>query len=166
MGIFNFGKKEQKKQKEIISAPVRGKAVASSEINDPTFAQELLGKGMAIKPTEGKVYSPVEGKIATIFETKHALSIISNRGTELLIHVGLDTVALKGQFFEAYVKEGTEVKRGELLLEFELLSISEAGYDTIVPIVICNTADYEKVTCMVNREVEPGDPILEVEKIY
>ncbi len=164
MGVFDLFKKKENANKDVIGAPVAGEAVASSEINDPTFGEEMLGKGMAIKPSDNKVYAPVDGTVALVFDTKHAVSVVSEKGAEILIHVGLDTVALKGEHFTAHVEGGAMVKKGDLLLEFDKEAIAVAGYDTIIPIVICNTDDYKDVTRMVGKTVQPGDTVMELEK--
>ena len=89
--MFNFFKKKEKEYYDVVGAPLKGEAVPSAEVNDPTFAEEMLGKGMAIKPTEGKVYAPFDGTVAMVFDTKHAVSLVSDKGTEVLIHVRLLT---------------------------------------------------------------------------
>ena len=162
--MFDFLKKKTKGNVEVIGAPLKGEVVESSAINDPTFAEEMLGKGMAIKPAEGKVYAPFDGTVAMIFDTKHAVSLVSDKGAEVLIHVGLDTVMLKGEHYTAHVENGAVVKKGDLLLEFDMAAIAEAGYDTITPVVICNTDDYKEVVRLTGKTVEPGDPVMELEK--
>ena len=162
--MFDFLKKKTKGNVEVIGAPLKGEVVESSAINDPTFAEEMLGKGMAIKPAEGKVYAPFDGTVAMIFDTKHAVSLVSDKGAEVLIHVGLDTVMLKGEHYTAHVENGAVVKKGDLLLEFDMAAIAEAGYDTITPVVICNTDDYKDIVRMTGKTVEPGEPVMELEK--
>ena len=160
--MFDFFKK--KEDAEIIVAPIKGEAVPSSSVNDPTFGEEMLGKGMAIKPAEGKVYAPFDGTVAMVFETKHALSLISNEGAEVLIHVGLDTVMLKGEHYTAHVENGAAMKKGDLLLEFDMEAIAAAGYDTITPVVICNADDYKDVVRVTGKQVQPGDTVMELKK--
>ena len=162
--MLDFFRKKTKEYEEVIGAPIKGEAVPSSEVNDPTFAEELLGKGMAIKPVEGKVYAPFEGKVAMVFDTKHAVSLLSVKGVEVLIHVGLDTVMLKGEHYTAHVESGAVVKKGDLLLEFDMEAIKAAGYDTITPIVICNTDAYKDIICTTGKQVEPGDTVMELDK--
>lgn len=162
--MFDFFKKKAKNNADIVCAPVKGEAVASSLINDPTFGEEMLGKGMAIKPAEGKVYAPFDGTVAMVFDTKHAITLVNEKEAEVLIHVGLDTVMLKGEHFTAHVENGATVKKGDLLLEFDMEAIAAAGYDTIVPIVICNTDDYKNVVCVTGKQVEPGDTVITLEK--
>ena len=107
-----FGGKEEKKT---VLAPAAGKAVSLKEVNDPTFSQEILGKGVAIIPSEGKIVAPADGTISVFFETKHAVSISAENGAEIIVHVGLDTVNLKGEHFTAHKQQGDKVKAGEIL---------------------------------------------------
>lgn len=148
----------------IIGSPIEGEAVSIKEVNDPTFSQEILGKGMAIKPSVGRVVAPADGEIALIFETKHAISLVTEQGVEILIHVGLDTVKLKGEHFTAHVKAGDKVKAGDLLVEFDPQKISEAGYDTITPMVVCNTADFAEIKQVNLGNVKELDTVLEISK--
>ena len=164
MGLFDFMKKKDNENVDIIAAPVAGEAVASSEINDPTFGEEMLGKGLAIKPTDTKVYAPFDGTVALVFDTKHAVSLVSETGAEVLIHVGLDTVSLKGEHFTAHVENGAAVKKGDLLLEFDKDAIAAAGFDTIIPVVVCNSDDYKDVKRITGSTVKPGDTVMELEK--
>lgn len=164
MGMFDFLKKKPNENVDVIGAPVDGEAVASSEINDPTFGEEMLGRGIAIKPSDTKVYAPFDGTVAMVFDTKHAVSLVSEKGAEVLIHVGLDTVSLKGENFTTHVENGATVKKGDLLLEFDKEAIAAAGFDTIIPIVICNTDDYKEIKRMTGTQVTVGDTIMELEK--
>lgn len=162
MGIFDklFGGKSGG---IVIAAPVTGEAVALSEVSDPTFGDEILGKGAAIRPTEGKVYAPFDGTVDMMFDTGHAVNLISTDGVELLIHVGLDTVKLKGEHYTAHVQNGDKVTRGQLLLEFDPVAIAAAGYDVITPVVVCNTADFAAVTPHLGP-VTHGDELLTLSK--
>lgn len=157
-----LGKKENKSM--FLASPIKGEAVTIDKVNDPTFAQEMLGKGVAIKPDEGKVVSPISGEITVLFETKHALSIKSNDGIEILIHIGLDTVNLKGECFKTYVKAGDEVKVGDLLIEFDKDKIEMLGYDTITPMIICNTFEYEDVKVVKRGYIYREENVLEIIK--
>lgn len=162
MGLFDFIKK--KDNADVIAAPVAGEAVESAQINDPTFGEEMLGKGIAIKPTDTKVYAPFNGTVALVFDTKHAISLVSETGAEVLIHVGLDTVSLKGEHFTTHVESGATVKKGDLLLEFDKEAIAAAGFETIIPVVVCNSDDYKEVKRITGRVVKSGDTIMELEK--
>ncbi len=127
-----------------IQAPIEGTVYVITQVNDPVFQQKIVGDGVAILPSRGRVVAPVGGTVSLLFETKHAISLKSEQGVEILIHVGLDTVKLQGENFKAHVKTGDIVKAGELLLEFDMEKIKAAGYDLITPVVICNTADYSE----------------------
>ncbi len=157
MGLFDFmkGKKDNE-----LSAPVKGECIPISEVADPTFAEEILGKGIAIKPTDGKFYAPADGVITTVFPTGHAIGMSTPDGAEILIHVGLDTVQLKGEHFNVLAKADQNVKKGDLLLEADIEEIKKAGYDTVTPMLICNSADYAKVDCKKDGSVEHGDTVI------
>lgn len=155
------------KQGEKIStlcSPVSGKAVSLKEVNDPTFSEEIMGKGIAIIPKEGKIASPVNGTISMLFETKHAIGILGESGEEILIHIGLDTVKLGGKYFKSHVKQGDEVKIGTLLVEFDIDAVKKEGYDCITPIIITNSADYESILPISNKSIISGEKIIEAIK--
>ncbi len=160
--MFDFLKK--KPETFTLGAPVKGKAVSLREVNDPTFSDGLLGKGVAVVPSEGKVFAPADGEIAMVFETLHAVSMNADFGAEILIHVGLDTVTMKGEGFTGHVKAGDKVKKGDLLLEMDLEKIKAAGYDTVTPMLICNTDAYADVEGLPGKDVVPGDDILVIKK--
>ncbi|MGL4337457.1 MAG: beta-glucoside-specific PTS transporter subunit IIABC [Turicibacter sp.] len=125
-----------------VVSPVVGEVVQLSCVNDATFANEILGKGVAIQPTIGEVTSPVNGKVTAIFPTKHAIGITSDEGIEILIHVGINTVKLNGQYFESFVQTGDLVKVGDKLVGFDLEAIKQAGYDTITSVIVTNSNTY------------------------
>ena len=129
-----------------LDSPLNGQLVELKEVNDPAFAGGAMGLGAAVKNPDGKVYAPVDGEITVLFETKHAIGIRSAEGAEILIHVGLDTVKLNGEHFEAKVAQGDTVKKGQLLLEFDEAAIKAAGYDTTTPVLVTNAAEFGKVT--------------------
>lgn len=147
--------------KEItIDSPLDGKAIELSKVNDSTFSNEILGKGVAIIPEEGVVYAPFDGKIDVFFQTGHAIGLVNNEGTEVLIHVGIDTVNLNGEFFHPQKQSGDEIKKGEVLLKFDMDKIKEAGYDVVTPVIISNTNDYVDVTTVSQGNVSKLQPIL------
>lgn len=146
----------------MLGAPAAGRAVSIKEVNDPTFAEEILGKGVAVIPSEGKIYAPADGEIGMVFDTLHAVSLTTEYGAEVLIHVGLDTVKMKGEGFEGHVKAGDKVKKGDLLLTVDLEKVKAAGYDIITPMLICNTGDYASVEAMADKQVAAGDDVLSV----
>ena len=149
---------------DAVYAPVAGEAVAISEVSDPTFGEEILGKGIAFRPTEGKVFAPCDASVDLMFDTGHAVSLMADCGAEILIHVGLDTVNLKGEHFTVHAKNGDKVKKGDLLIEFDVDAIAAAGYDVITPMVICNTPNYSKIEIHSGKTVAPGDLVLELGK--
>lgn len=159
-----FGLFKKKDNTIKIGAPAKGAAVPIQEVSDPTFGEEILGKGVAIRPAEGKIYAPADGEISLLFDTLHAVSITTAEGAEILIHIGLDTVALKGEHFEAHVKTGDTVKKGDLLISVDLEQVKAAGYDVITPMVICNTDEFTSVNAVPSDSVAPGDTVLELTK--
>lgn len=162
MGIFsNLFKKESGIS---IGAPVAGKCVSIKEVPDPTFADEILGKGVAVIPTDGKVYAPADGVITTLFPTGHAVAMTTDDGVEILVHVGLDTVSLEGKAFTIHAQTDAKVKKGDLLLEADLKFIEEAGLKIITPIVICNADEFPVIEGMTDKDVVPGDEIIKIQK--
>jgi PTS system beta-glucosides-specific IIC component len=145
-----------------IQSPINGMAVSLVEVSDPTFSQEILGKGVAIIPSDGRLVSPVKGTVDTVFETLHAIGLKADDGTELLIHIGLDTVKLEGKHFKAFVKAGDLVEVGTLMVEFDKDKIKEEGYDIITPIIITNSMNYGDVLAVTGQEVKVGDGLLRV----
>ena len=131
MGFFSklFGKNEEKFDPNHLYAPMAGAAVPVTEVPDPTFAEGLLGDGIAIIPTDGKVYAPCDATVEMMFTTGHAVSLSNAAGAEILIHVGLETVGLEGKPFKVHVASGDKVKKGQLLMEADLEAIKAAGLD-------------------------------------
>ena len=162
--MFGFFKNRKKDKKHVLGAPAAGKAVSLKEVNDPTFSEGILGDGVAVIPSDGKIFAPADGTIGMIFETLHAVSLTTEYGAEILIHVGLDTVKLKGECFEGHVKAGDTVKKGDLLLTVDLEKVKAAGYDTITPMLICNTDNFAEVKGLIGKDVAPGEDILELEE--
>ncbi|SEN97485.1 beta-glucoside-specific PTS transporter subunit IIABC [Paenibacillus sp. OK076] len=133
------------KSKKMVFAPLEGTVLSLREVKDEAFSQEAMGQGMAIQPSIGKVFAPFDGTVETVFRTKHSIGLRSVDGVELLIHVGLDTVKLKGQHFDVKVTEGEPISHGQLLMEFDLAAIQAAGYDTTTPVIVTNSSDYLEV---------------------
>lgn len=146
----------------VLAAPLKGKSVSLSEVSDPTFAQEILGKGGAILPTEGKLYAPADGNIVMVMDTKHAIGMTSSDGAEILMHIGIDTVQLNGKHFEARVKSGDKVKKGQLLVEFDIDGIVKEGYEVITSMIISNTPNYSAVNLVKTGDVAAGEQWLEL----
>lgn len=161
MGFFDklLGKSEIE-----IGAPVAGQAVAIQEVSDPTFGEEIMGKGIAIRPTGNQVFAPCDCTVDLAFDTGHAVSLVADCGAEILIHVGLETVSLKGEHFSVKVKNGDKVKKGDLLIEFDREAIAAKGFDTITPVVICNSTDYSTFNTYVGKEVTAGDKVIGLKK--
>lgn len=147
-----------------IGAPVAGKLVSIKEVNDPTFADEILGKGVAVIPTDNRICAPADGVVSTVFPTGHAAAVTTGDGAEILIHVGLDTVKLNGKHYTIHAAEGQEVKKGDLLLEADIEQIKAEGYDVITPMVICNSDDFAEIKMEDPRDVAQGDDVLTLRK--
>ena len=131
-------------EKEEIFCPLNGELKPLSEVNDPTFSGEILGKGVAVIPAEGKLYAPFDGEVSMVFETKHAIGLQKD-DVEMLIHIGLETVSLEGKYFQAKVQAGDKIKKGDLLIEFDLDAIAKEGFDTITPVIVSNADDFANV---------------------
>lgn len=147
-----------------LCAPVAGEVKALSEVADPTFAQEIMGKGVAIVPSQNQIVSPVKGKVSLVFGTKHAIGLQSEDGAEILIHVGLDTVKLDGKYFKALVEAGQEVEVGTPLLEVDFAQVKAAGFDITTPIIITNTAEYQEVLALTDGQVKAGEVLVKAVK--
>lgn len=145
-----------------LAAHMNGTVVNLENVEDEAFSSEVLGKGIAVEPREGKLYSPCDGKVDMVFETNHAVNIVSKEGCEILLHIGIDTVKLGGKYFEAHVKDDCEVKTGDLLISFDLEGIKSEGYKVTTPMVICNTDDYTSIEAISQGEISKGDKILEI----
>jgi beta-glucoside PTS system EIICBA component len=153
-------------EKDELLSPMEGTIISIDEVNDATFAKKLLGDGIAIVPSVGKVYSPVNGSIKVMFKTGHAIGLLSEYGDEILIHVGLDTVKLEGKGFTPKVNDGDQVKAGDLLLEFDIQYIQSQGYDITTPVVITNQFETNKrITNLLKntQNVEKLQPIIKIE---
>ncbi len=164
--MFDSLKKMFERNAKIISlkAVEDGRTIPMDEVNDQTFAQELLGPGIAIVPSNGTVVSPINGTIATVMDTKHAVCIQGEDGLELIVHAGLDTVELNGKYYQTYKEIGDQVKAGDVLLEFDLEEIAKAGYDVTTPIVITNLGDYKITKCLTGQQVKAGEEVIQLTK--
>ena len=148
---------------EILS-PLAGKVMPLAEVKDEVFSQNSLGKGVAILPKVGKVVAPVSGKVASLFPTNHAIGIEADNGSQLLIHIGLDTVELDGKYFVAHVKEGDVITPGDLLIEMDIDNIVAAGYDITTPVIVTNTDDYQSIEMADKQEIKAGELLLTLSK--
>ena len=165
----NEDKKQTDEVKQVdtitISSPMTGKVIPLSQVNDPTFAGELMGKGSAIIPTIGQALAPEDGEVVSLFRTKHAIGFVTHSGAEILIHIGIDTVKLDGQHFEAHVEAGSKVKKGDLLVSFDIDAIKQAGFEVTTPIIITNSDDYKDVqTIFMQDDIQAGDALLALNK--
>ncbi|WP_427156748.1 PTS sugar transporter subunit IIA [Streptococcus sanguinis] len=149
-------------QDETIISPIVGQAVALSDVNDPVFSSGAMGRGIAIKPSEGVVYAPADAEVTIAFATGHAYGLKTANGAEILIHVGIDTVSMGGEGFDQKVAQGDKVKAGDVLGTFEAEKIAAAGLDDTTMVIVTNTADYTSVTPVAEGALAKGDAIIEV----
>lgn len=143
-------------------SPLKGQAIPLDQVKDEVFATGVLGQGIAIIPSVGELYAPADGTIDTVFDSKHAISMVSDKGAEILMHVGMDTVQLKGKGYNPLVKNGDKVKKGQLLMKFDLEAIKAAGFETATPVVITNGDDFT-IKPAPGGDVKPGDKIMDLE---
>ena len=141
-----------------------GTAILLSQVNDATFASEVLGKGIAVIPSKGEVVAPCDATVETVFDTKHAVGLSTENGMELLIHIGINTVELEGKYYTAHVKAGDHVNKGQLLISFDMDKIKDAGYDMTTPLIVTNSDDYKDVKILQEGSVTPSDKVLEIVK--
>src|SRR5699024_5420326 len=147
---------------EIVNAPVSGTAIKLEDVNDQVFSSKLMGNGAAIVPSDTTIYAPISGTITVAYETKHAYGIKSDNGAEILIHLGIDTVNLRGQYFDAKVSQGQHVTAGEPLGSFDIEKIADAGYDPTLIMSITNTAYFANDEPIETNQVKNGDPLVAV----
>ncbi|KMK84483.1 beta-glucoside-specific PTS transporter subunit IIABC [Pectobacterium brasiliense] len=145
---------------EQLGSPAKGELILLEEVNDKVFSSGVVGQGVAILPQEGRIYSPVDGMIASTFASGHAVGILSQKGAEILIHVGINTVQLEGQHYQMHVAEGDKVTKSQLLLEFDLDAIQKAGYDTVTPMVITNAEEYRVFSLGAARQQQAGETVI------
>lgn len=155
-------KEVTKLEEETILAPIKGEVKPIEESSDAAFASGALGKGVVILPEEGKVYAPVTGTVTVLFPSLHAIGITSDAGVELLIHIGINTVQLNGEGFTAHIKQGDQIKQGQLLVEFDMNKIKEAGYSLETPILVTNYADLKEVKNTNASSVQLQETLIEV----
>lgn len=149
---------------ETVVSPMVGTAVSLSEVPDEMFSAEILGKGVAIQPTEGIVVAPISGTVTATFDSQHAVGITSDNGVELLIHVGIDTVQLNGEGYRYAIEKDQRIEAGDTLIEFDLEAIAAKGYATITPVVVTNSNDYGDIISVNQTELSLGDKIIQVIK--
>ena len=154
--------KDKKKYNVTVLAPMKGKAEDLSKAEDEAFALGTLGDGMVIMPVEGKVFAPVDGTVTTLFPTLHAIGITGDSGVEVLIHIGINTVNMKGKGFHAHIKQDDHVSKGQLLMEVDLKEIDKAGFSAQTPIIITNSKDMMDILKTDKKEVEHTDTLMTV----
>lgn len=160
IGLDTTGRSSAKE--EILYAPMTGKIIPIGEVEDEAFSTRALGDGIAIEPSEGRLYAPCDGEVSMLFQTKHAINIVSEGGAEILLHIGIDTVKLYGKYFEAHVKDGDKFKKGDLLISFDMEGIRREGYKLSTPMIVCNTTDYESVKAIAKGNIKHGDRAVEL----
>lgn len=142
-----------------ISSPVNGELVPIETVSDPTFAQEMIGKGVAIQPSEGKFYAPADGKLMALFPTGHAYAMTTKDGAEVLVHIGIDTVKLGGEHYTIHAKQGDDVKKGDLIVEVDLEGVKNAGFEIVTPVIISNSGKFSKMEKK-SGVVSAGDTVI------
>ena len=145
---------------EILKSPLTGGLVTLSDVPDEVFASGLLGKGIAVNPTVGRVVAPADGEVTTLFPTGHAIGIKTDKGAELLIHIGMDTVKMNGDGFKTHIQQGDKVKAGQLLIEFDIDKIKAAGYPVITPVLVTNHDSYKDIITVEGQSVSQGDNLI------
>ena len=156
-GVENVDSKQDDKA---VYSPLEGELIPMTEVPDETFASKALGDGVAVIPEKGCVYSPFDGEVEMVYDTGHAIGLVREDGMEVLIHVGINTVELGGKYYTAKVSNGQKIKKGDLLLEFDMDEIAKAGYSLVTPVIVTNSDEYEGLTRKEHGRVEPGDQII------
>jgi len=146
----------------VLAAHMNGTVVPMAEVQDEAFSNCILGDGVAIEPSEGKLYAPADGEVDNLFDTHHAVGLVTDDGVEVLLHIGINTVELGGKHFEAHVEVGQKVKKGDLLISFDMEAVKAAGYLLTTPMIICNTEDYQSVSPIAEGTIQAGTGLLEV----
>ena len=154
---------ETKSNAIILSAHMNGTVVPIDEVADETFASRIIGDGVAIEPSEGKLFAPADSVVTSVFETKHAIGLCANNETEILLHIGIDTVKLGGKFFEVHIEQGQNVKKGDLLVSFDMEGIKNAGFKLTTPMIVCNTENYKSVKAVKTGEIKAGEDLLSIQ---
>ena len=146
----------------VMCSHLNGTVVRIEDVEDDVFSQKILGDGIAVEPSEGKLYAPCDGKVDSVFDTKHAINILSTDGAEVLLHIGIDTVKLGGKHFEAHVTDGQEIKKGDLLISFDIEAIKAEGCKVTTPLIIGNTDEYSAITPAAQGKISAGDEIIKI----
>ena len=144
----------------VLAAPLAGTVVPLAEVSDALFAGKILGDGIAIEPTDGKLFAPCDGIVTGVFHTGHMVNIRADSGCKILLHIGIDTVKLGGKFFRTVTRAGSRVRKGDLLVRFDIRGLRSAGCRLTAPMIICNTADYSVVTPVASGLIPAGENLL------
>lgn len=148
----------------VLTSHMNGTAVPLDEVEDDAFSQKILGDGAAAEPSEGKLFAPCDGVIGTVFDTKHAVNMVADGGAEILMHIGIDTVKLGGKYFDAHVSDGQQVKRGQLLISFDIEKIRSEGYKLTTPMVICNSSEYSEISVTAHGRISAESKMIELRR--
>lgn len=161
MGIFSrFKTKENKNNGKVLVSPLAGEVVALESVNDPVFAEKTMGDGVAIIPSEGKLYAPVSGVVEALFPTGHAIAINGDNGINVMLHIGIDTVQLEGKGFTAHVKQEDRVEQGQLLITFDIDTIKAEGYETTTMVVLPESEELGSVSVTEQKTIAPQEKLL------
>ena len=148
----------------IIASPVDGVIVPISQVNDPVFSEDILGRGIAIKPRSENVTAPADAKISLMLSSGHAVNLLTDDGVELLVHIGIDTVKLKGRHYTICKNKDDYVRTGDVLIEFDGAAIIEEGFDTAISVVVCNPDDFSKIAFSAEGPVKTGQPLITIQR--
>ena len=151
---------KNKSKGKVICSPCNGRVVPITEVPDPTFSEKILGDGVAVIPSEGRFYAPADGEVTAVFDTLHAFTMTTTQGVELLLHIGLDTVVLKGAPFTSHISVGDQVKKGDRLLEFDLDFIRENATSVSSPVLFTSMEDNQELRLLKAGHVKPGEDLL------
>ena len=151
---------EQTLSAETLASPLTGNLVKMENVPDPVFSSGALGQGIAVEPTEGKVFAPADAEVTTMFPTGHAVGLKTSKGTEILIHIGMDTVEMEGKGFSVHVKQGDKVKQGQLLIDFDIDAIKKACHPIITPVIVTNSASYKEVKPVEGTTIKKGENLI------
>lgn len=170
IAVGDHGDEKKKKDDPAVNgeiavySPCKGKIMVLEDVSDEVFSKKILGDGCAVEPAEDNIYAPCDGRIDAVFDTKHAVNIVSDDGAEILIHVGIDTVKLGGKYFNSHVSDDQRVKKGDLILSFDREKIMKEGYKVTIPVIVCNSGDYDSITLNAVTEVDRGEELYTINK--
>jgi len=165
MGILQSlfgGGKQSAPPERIVYSPLKGTVIPLADVEDPVFSEGIVGPGVGIQPEDGRLYAPADGEVTAAYPTGHALALKTPDGMEVLIHIGIDTVKLEGSGFGLHVKEGDQVKKGDLLVSFDIPAITAAGYKTTTMVLVSNAAEIGTMTEPVSGAVNTGDKLYSI----